>query len=173
MNPMTGLKENLAGYLRGRPGLETADILIAWPPRRHLPLKAPAITVGLESVDLAPAGLGGYLGRGQRSEELYGSGAIITMRLDLFAPAREAEEAPSGGLYALYEALCAALTKNAGSLGLTRVWCDAPGWDDSANAHRMTARASLRAAVTLPELETAGSADLSSGFTDFRVCIQQ
>ena len=165
MNAMTKLKEDLVGYLKEQPGLENADILIAWPSKRHMPLKAPAITVGLEGVDLTPAGLGAYLGRDGQSADLYGCAALITMRFDFFAPARESDYAPSGGLHELYESLCAALSQSAGNLGVTRVWCDAPGWDEAANANRLTARASLR--VALPIQEAPGKAEQSRKFSDF------
>ncbi len=146
---MNELKETVAAHLRGWTGLAGCDILCEYPARRALPLQRAALAVGLDGVDLSPAGLGNYLGAGERAADgaalsaLYGSAAIVTLRLDLYLPG------PDGaGCHRLYEELCAALTAAAARFGLLRLWCDPIKYDDNAGASRLTARAALRAAFT-------------------------
>jgi len=165
MSGIAKLKERLAGCLEGQPGLENADIFPAWPQKRPLPLKSPAIAIGLDGAEVTPAGLGGYLGRDAKESEYYGSSAQITLRFDIFAPAGYREGLPSGGIHNIYEALCEALIKGADGFGVTRVRCGDTGWDEASNAFCLTARVSLRAAMTYGESENAQAS--CPGFTDF------
>lgn len=158
---MTRLKERLAAYLREWAGLREADILCEYPPRRRLPLERPALVVGLEGVELSPAGLDGFLGLEGESAPgqlslLYGSAAAVTLRLDLYLPGSD-----GAGCHRLYEELCTALTAGAAELGLLRIGCDPIGYDSAAAACRLTARARLRAAFAGRETQAM--------LTDYRV----
>lgn len=152
---MNRLKQAVADLLTARSDLCEADILLEYPPARTLPLKKPALAVGLDGVDLSPAGLDRYLGRlpdappGEIAA-LYGSLAIVTLRIDIFAPGSAGSRC-----HRLYEALCAALTQNAAAIGLLGLECDPLQYDQGASAQRLTARAKLRAAFTGRERQSA------------------
>jgi len=130
---LTALKQALAELLQSASGLAEAEVLPAFPAKKHLPLQSLAILLGIDGLELTPGGLGGFC-HGQD-----GSPASITIRFDLFAPG-------SGGrdLAILYEALCAALVQSSAQFGLSRIWRDPLAWDDAAGSYRLTARAILQ-----------------------------
>jgi len=145
---VTEIKETIARYLAGWTGLSRVEILCEYPKERAFPIRRPTLVVGLEGVDLSPAGLDSYLGRAPSSPPgqvttLYGSTAILTLRLDLYLPGSD-----GSGCHRLYEEICAALTHRAAGFGLLRVWCDAVKYESAMAASRLTARAALRAAFT-------------------------
>lgn len=145
---MNEIKELAARWLESWPGLAGCGVLREYPARRELPLKGPALVVGLDGVDLSPAGLDGYLGTREGGPaggpaHLYGNWAVLTLRLDLYLPGSD-----GGGCHRLYEEVCAALTARAAAFGLLRLWCDPLAWDSAAGASRLTARAALRAAFS-------------------------
>ena len=150
---MTFVKEAVARHLAGWTGLSGVQILWEYPKERAFPLKGPTLVVGLDGVDLSPAGLDNYLGRDPSSPTgqvtaLYGSTAILTLRLDLYLPGSD-----GSGCHRLYEEVCAALTARAAGFGLLRIWCEAVKYESAAAASRLTARAALRAAFTGRETE--------------------
>lgn len=150
---MNQVKQAIARHLAGWTGLSHVTILCEYPAKRALPLKGPTLVVGLDGVDLSPAGLDSYLGRdisaspGQVTA-LYGSTAILTLRLDLYLPGSD-----GSGCHQLYEELCAALTARAMGFGLLRLWCNEIQYERATAASRLTARAALRAAFTGRETE--------------------
>jgi len=144
---LTALKQALADLLKGAPGLAGAEILLAFPAGRHLPLQGASILLGVDALELTSGGLGGLcLGQG-------GSPASITVRLDIFAPDRS-----GGDLDQLFEAVCAALAQSAARLGISRIWREHLAWDDGANSYRLSARALLqgRARAGSPREEVRG-----------------
>lgn len=149
LNYFHELKTDLVQYLQGREGFDGVRIQAAFPAdKREYPLKQPVVAVGLDSVEISPGGLGGYWGE-REGEALFGDGAQITVRFDLYAPAPEG----GGRLHDLYEALCGALMPVAGPFGLTRLWCGEAAYDKEAAANRLVAKATLRAAVLRGEDE--------------------
>lgn len=112
--------------------------------RRDFPLRRPVVAVGLDSVEAAPGGFGGYWGE-RDGQPLAGTGARITLRFDLYAT--------DGGeaLPRLYEALCDHLLLRGSPFGFRRLWCGAVAYDKTADAHRMTARATLDGALLYDE----------------------
>ncbi len=153
---MNELKESIAAYLRGWTGLAECDILCEYPARRALPLRRAALAVGLDGIDLSPAGLGNYFGAAATGDgdgslsALYGSTAVVTLRCDVYLPGSD-----GAGCHRLYEELCAALTGQSARFGLLRLWCDPIKYDADAGASRLTARAALRAAFTGSERAAA------------------
>lgn len=141
-------------YLSAWTDLREVEILCEYPPKRVLPLKRPALVIGLDGIDLSPAGLGSYLGREPAGlgeiVSLYGTAAIVTLRMDLYLPG-----ADGNGCHRLYEALCVAMTQQSTPFGLLRLWCEPLRYDSSAGAQRLTARAAFRAAFTGRETQSA------------------
>lgn len=150
MESITQLKHDVAAFLENTAGFEDAGVMAAFPAaQRDFPLRCPMVVVGLDRVEAAPGGFGGYWGeRGEDS--LSGSGARITLRFDLYAPA----EMGGDCLHRLYEALCDRLLLRTTPFGFRRLWCGEIAYDKGAVGNRMTAFAALDAALLLRD-ETA------------------
>ena len=150
---LTQLKQALADLLQGAPGLGEAEVLPAFPAGKHLPLTGPAIILGVDGMELSPAGLGGF------SPKEAGSLAAITVRFDLFSPGKDGPN-----LHLLHEALCRSLMEKGESFGLAKIWCDPLAWDDSAGSYRLSARALLRGRARSGSVREA-----QGGIFDFRL----
>lgn len=100
--------------------------------------------MGIGQIELAPGGLGGYWGA-SATDSLYGSGAMITVRFDLYAPLA----AGGDGCHSLYEALCDRLLLRKNAFGFLRLTCGEVGFDKGASANRLTALGTLRTALML------------------------
>lgn len=145
------LKEQVAEYLRRYGTLGRAEVFPAYPAaERRFPLKRPAVAVGLDAVEMEYAGLGGYWGQ-NGAEALYGGGALITLRFDLFCPLAEGAEE----LHRLYEELCDLLMLRRNPFGFQRMGCGEVVCNRSAAANTLAVRATLRSAVLLADEEDA------------------
>lgn len=149
MDNLTELKQGLVDYFKLVAGFPQADIRLAHPAaQRDFPLKNPVVAVGLEQVEIAPAGLGGYLGADTQGDEaLWGSGADITLRLDVYCPAQDGGQ----GCHRIYEAICGSLLMGRSRFGVQKVWCGQLGWNKDACANLLPVFATLRAALTQRE----------------------
>lgn len=147
MESIRELRRAVALYLRGQDGLLDGEVLEAFPAaQRDFPVKKPLIAVGIEAVETAPQGLGGYWG--ERGEErLHGAGAVITLRFDLYCPVG----VTAGGLHELYEGLCDCLLLRGSPFHVGRLWCGDTAYDKLAGALHMTARAEIRSALLTGE----------------------
>ena len=130
---LAGLKQALAEVVQSAPGLAQVDVLPAFPVRKHLPLAGASILLGIDGMELTPAGLGGF------ASEQAGDSASVTVRFDLYD-----SRGAGADLQLFYEALCGALIQQSAAFGLSRVWRDAITWDDAAGSYRLSARALLR-----------------------------
>jgi hypothetical protein len=149
MSKLTDLKQQIADYLAACDGFENAEVLAAYPGReRAYPLPGAAVAVGIDGVELSPAGLGGYLGEAG-TEALYGGNAAVTLRFDLYAPVTE----EGNRLHALFEGLCGALMVDRNPFGVTRLTCGEIQFDAAVSANRLTARGTLSAALLRGEEE--------------------
>ena len=128
---LISLKQALAELVQSAPGLAEVDVLSAFPVEKHLPLAGPCVLLGVDELELAPAGLGGFSGE-------HGD-ASVTVRLDFFDP-----RGGGADLQLMYEALCAALLQAGAGFGLGRIWRDPITWDDGASSYRLSARCLLR-----------------------------
>lgn len=148
MDNLTMLKERVAEHLRKLEGFPAAKILVAHPAlQRELPLHRPVVAVGLEGVEVAPAGFGGYWGRRDGEDSLWGGGAAITLRLEVYCPRKEGMDC-----HGIYEAVCDGLMGH-GLFGVQKVWCGRVEWDKTACANRLPVYATLSAALTHREAE--------------------
>ena len=128
---LSALKQAFAELVQSGPGLAEVDVLPAFPVGKHLPLAGPCVLLGVDGLEIAPGGLGGFsIEQGEAS---------VTVRLDFFDPR-------GGGarLQQMYEALCSALMQAGAAFGLSRVWRDPITWDDAAGSYRLSARCLLR-----------------------------
>ncbi|MCL2857691.1 MAG: hypothetical protein FWE19_08260 [Oscillospiraceae bacterium] len=129
---LSGLKAALGRMIALGPGLSQVEVLAAFPHGSALPLVGPAAFISIDSLELTPAGLGGFATGGA------GENAAVTLRFDFFAPG-------GGGtcLDELYEAFCAVMLREGGGLGLSRVWSERTDWDDMAGSYRKSVRVLL------------------------------
>jgi hypothetical protein len=147
MSKLNELKRQIAEYLTWCDGFADAEVLAAYPSReRDYPLKQAAVAVGIDGVELFPAGLGGYLGEAG-AEVMYGGNAVITLRFDLYCPVRE----EGGRLHELYEELCETLLVDKNHFGVRALTCGEIQFDGAASANRLTARGTLSAAMVRGE----------------------
>lgn len=153
---MTELKQALVGYLREK--LPGVDVLAEYPAAKKRPLDRAVLAVGIEEIELTPAGFGGLLGEEQGREVLGGS-AKITARLDIYAPGP-----PDSGAFCcrIWETVCNALLEKAAAFGVTRLWCENLRWDDGAGTSRLTARVALQGAV-IPQTVNLDDASPAAG----------
>jgi hypothetical protein len=93
-------------------------------------------------------GLGGYLGE-SAAGTLHAGNAGITLRFDLYGPVKEG----GGRLLELYEALCGALMVDRNPFCVRKLVCGEIQYDGGVSVNRMTARATLSAALTRSEDE--------------------
>jgi hypothetical protein len=143
MSKLNDLKQQIADYLASCGEFAGAEVLTAYPGReRAYPLPRAVVAVGIDGVELSPVGLGGYLGE-SGVETLYGGNARITLRFDLYCPIKE----EAGSLHTLYEGLCEALMVNRNPFGVTKLTCGEIQIDAAVSAHRVTAKATLAAAI--------------------------
>lgn len=149
MKSITELKQEVLRLLEQSGAFADAKLLAAYPAaRRDDPLPGPAVAVGVDGVECAPGGLGGYWGeREQRA--LYGNALLVTLRFDLYAPVLLGGER----LHELYEALCDVLLLRPAVPGICKLWCGEITHDRQAAALRLTAKATLRAALTRQDEE--------------------
>jgi len=129
---LRGIKQALGRMIALGPGLSEVEVLDAFPHGSALPLGGPAVLVSIDSLELTPAGLGGFAAAGQ------GGNAEVSVRFDFFAPGSSGPR-----LDEYYEALCAVLLREGGGFGLSRVWSERTTWDDMAGSYRLSARALL------------------------------
>lgn len=146
---ITQLKAQVVDYLTNNGSLGAVRVLGAFGAvEREFPLKRPVVAVGLDAVELAPAGLGGYWGE-SAADALYGSGATIALRFDLYCPPDKGAD----GLHGIYEALCDRLMLRGNPFGVLRLSCGEVSFDRAASVNRLTVKAVLRAAVLLRDEE--------------------
>lgn len=144
MNDLVQLKQAMADYLRASGEVDGADILIALPASaQNYPLRRPTVAIGLDSVEAAPAGLGRHLGE-TADGRLTGTGAKITLRFDLYAPAAEG----GSGVQTLYERLCCALMIADNPFGGQKLCAGETVYNGGAQAFYLRARLTLSAALT-------------------------
>lgn len=147
MDSITELKYRVADYLRNNGSLAAAKVMTAFPSsQRDFPLIKPVVAVGLEGVELTPGGFGGYWGENS-GESLYGSGAAITLRLDLYCPLSQSGD----GCHDLYEAICDRLMLRQNPFGVLKLRCGEISYDKLACANRLTALCTLRAGLTIQD----------------------
>lgn len=146
MDGITQLKQAVAAALRDAGGIAGAKVLTAYPAvQREFPLRGPVVAVGVEQVALAPGGFGGYFGAEAGGAPLYGSGATVTLRFDLYCPAGAGAE----GCEQLFEALCDRLVLQQAPLRLQALEAGAIAFNTASGANHMAARGQLHAALTL------------------------
>lgn len=143
MENLTELKRRIIEYLSGLRVFEDAVIVAAHPEKqRQFPLKTSVVTLETAGAELAPAGLGGYLGG---EKPLYGATAVITLRFGIFHPSSE-------GCGVLFESLCNALF-DASWLGPQKIKCEQPEYDAKTAAYLLPATAVLKVAWVVPKQE--------------------
>lgn len=147
MNDLVNIKQEMADYLRASGEFLDADICTAFPAaKQEYPLRRPTVAIGLDSVEAAPGGFGGHWG--ETSEGLvYGVGAKLTLRFDLYAPAAEG----GNGAQLLYERLCCALMIADNPFGGQRLCAGGTTYDSRAKAFHLKAALTLSAALTHKE----------------------
>lgn len=137
--PLTELKTQIIEYLGGLLDFENAAVVAAYPEKqRPFPLKKPVVTVETGGLDLAPAGLGSYLGG---DAPLYGASASVSLRFGIYCEAAEA----CGNLF---EALCDALLDFT-ELGVIKISCDKTVYDAKIAAYFLSATAEIKTAWIL------------------------
>lgn len=147
MRSLIELKGAVAGFLAAHPAFGGAKVLQAYPAaEREYPLRRPVVAVGLDSVRASQGGFGGYLGE-EREGSVYGRVLDVTLRFDIYGKS----DAPPEECHALYESLCSALMLEEAPFGFIRLWCGAPEPDKAARAVRLTARGTVRGALTALE----------------------
>lgn len=148
MKDLADLKTAVVDYLRTAEGFTGVRVLTSHPAVwRESPLRKAAVAVGVDAVEAAPGGLGGYWGNvlpGRGAEgPMSGAGAAITLRFDLYAPPDSGGDGPE----ALYEALCDGLMLRENPFSAQKLWCGEAAYDNRAGAWHMTAHALLRTAL--------------------------
>lgn len=144
MNELTTLKQEMADYLHTSGEMDGADILTAFPAAaQNYPLMRRTVVIGLDSMETAPAGFGRHLGE-TADGLLTGTGAKITLRFDLYAPAEES----GNGVQKLYEGLCCALMIAENTFGGQMLCAGETTYDSRAQAFHLTARLTLSTALT-------------------------
>ena len=156
MSDLQTLKSRIIRQLTASRHLAGCDIIEGFSGIRDL-LSGPTIAMGLSSVDLSPAGLGGF--SAEQSHHNPG-GVAITLSFDLYHPGKDSAPA-----FALYESLCTALLGLAGQIGLVRIFCDPLRRSEQSSAWHLPAKAELRAALIGEKLPPPGSD--SGGITHF------
>lgn len=150
MNTLTGLREAITAKLAEQPSFSGCTVTGEFPAgKQPYPLERPVVVVGLEALD-ARGSMGGLVASGPEGER-YGSLCTVTVRFDLFAPARK--EGPL--LHSLLEALWECLFLEENTFGFTSMWSEAIAWDSKAEASRLTARGKLTVQLTRRVQQTA------------------
>jgi len=151
MNNLSELRQEILQRLSQSERFAGVSLAAAYPPaRRTDPVSGPVLALGVDSVQCAPGGLGGYWGE-REEQALYGSALEVTLRFDLYGPI------PQGGepLYRLYEALCDVLMLQRAVAGVEKLWCGELEQDKTALALHLPVKAALRAALTVPDSGSA------------------
>lgn len=137
--PLTELKNQVIEYLGGLSDFEYAAVAAAYPEKqRPFPLKKPVVTVETGGLDLAPAGLGSYLGG---DAPLYGAYAAVSLLFGIYCEAAEV-------CNNLFEALCGALLDFT-ELGVMKISCEKTVYDTKTAAYFLSASADIKASWIL------------------------
>lgn len=149
MENLTELKQEIVQRLTQSGAFSEVDIVEAYELRcREYPITRSVIAVGVEAVELTPGGLGGYYGE-REQQPLYGGGARVSLRFDLYAPQAEG----SGRLHGLYESLCDILMLRGNTLHIEKMWCGDVIHEASDAALHLAARATLHTVILRGEDE--------------------
>lgn len=147
METITALKASIMQFLQDSHRFGGVGLVSRFPAsERDFPLKRPMIAVGIDSVELGCGGLGGYYGE-QQGGSVYGSTAVVTLALEIFAPAREGGDR----CHALFEALCDVLVLGQNPFCIGKLACGGVAFDGAVGGNRLAAKASLRVGLTAME----------------------
>lgn len=134
MQDISQLKQGIVDYLKQSVHFSAVEILSAHPGlwREH-PVSCATVAVGIESVALAPAGMGAC----------WGSSAMITVRLDLYTPPYTGGDGPTS----LYESLCDVFMLQENPWCTEKLWCETSVYDSHIGAWHTVTRTLLRMAL--------------------------